>query len=436
MSFKEALAWPEVSGNGLGFEGVYGLVEKSSKESFCKELGVSMGRRDIPWESVGTGNTSQEIPHLPIPTLPLPSCWSSNTSKEKDNTTPQGQSPSNIGWKSRLDRFTKTPGLNHQENTDLFGSTPQRGPTSREIKAPTLAVEQILKGTMSRGLGKQQMNGFADKEKPDGQSYSSGKAKKVNSGKEGLGLSKRRPWCLQRFRAIQCERVGWVKYDYIPAHGNVGGILILWDEKKVECVKNGVGVRGCPWTDGEEFKGEFLRGVRCWYGEMGYSLGVRRAFNTIIFSEERVGCRPVSRAMEEFLELINNLLLIDLSLTSSFFTWTRSEDSSSRSRLDGFLVSTSREEMAPNVIQVPLSHLLSNHSTILLDGNFQDRVASWWTSYVVEGRPSFRQAKKLKLLKADIRVWNKKVFGSAEVKIREIMNELEELERIEVGMEL
>uniref|UniRef100_A0A0V0I6E8 Putative ovule protein n=1 Tax=Solanum chacoense TaxID=4108 RepID=A0A0V0I6E8_SOLCH len=121
-------------------------------------MGYSLGVRGdfntitFSKESVGTGNTSQNISHLPIPTLPLPSCWSSNTSKEKDNTTPQGQSPSNIGWKSRLDRFTKTPGLNRQENTDLFGSTPQRGPTSREIKAPTLAVEQILKGTMSRGL--------------------------------------------------------------------------------------------------------------------------------------------------------------------------------------------------------------------------------------------------------------------------------------------
>lgn len=54
---------------------------------------------------------------------------------------------------------------------------------------------------------------------------------------------------------------------------------------------------------------------------MGYSLGIRRDFNTIIFSKERVGCTAVSRDMEEFLEFMNNLLLIDLFLTSTFFTW-------------------------------------------------------------------------------------------------------------------
>ncbi|PHT99388.1 Protein translocase subunit SecA [Capsicum chinense] len=149
---------------------------------------------------------------------------------------------------------------------------------------------------------------------------------------------------------------------------------------------------------------------------------------------------------------LNLTSLYDRLIRVFVATWSRSEDSSSRSRLDRFLVSTS---WAPNVIRVPLPQLISDYSPILLDGSrgrwtkspfrfesiwlslsdFQDRVASRWSSYVVEGRP-FRLAKKLKLLKANMRVWNKEVFGRIEVKMREIMNEVGELKRVEVGREL
>lgn len=38
--------------------------------------------------------------------------------------------------------------------------------------------------------------------------------------------------------------------------------------------------------------------------------------------------------------------------------------------------------------------------------DFGDRVVGQWRIYAVEGRPSYRLAKKLKLVKKDIRVWN------------------------------
>lgn len=217
-----------------------------------------------------------------------------------------------------------------------------------------------------------------------------------------------------------------------------------------------MGFRRNLWTCGGGVKGDFLGGVRRWNGEVGHTLGARGDFNTIRFPEERIGCRGESRVMEEFSEFIDNHCLIDLPLTGAPFTWSRSEDSSSRSRLDRFLVSTSWEELAPNVIQAPLPRLLSDHSPIMLDGSrgrqtrcpfrfenmwlrvndFRDRVVDWWSSYEVEGRPSFRLAKKLKLLKKDIKVWNKEVFGRVKVKMGKIMNKVGELERIEVGREL
>lgn len=68
--------------------------------------------------------------------------------------------------------------------------------------------------------------------------------------------------------------------------------------------------------------------------------------------------------------------------------------------------------------------------------NFGEKVAAWWSSYVVEGISSFRLGKKLKMLKVDLRVWNRKVLGRVEVKMRKILNEVGELERLEMGREL
>nr|XP_016438279.1 PREDICTED: uncharacterized protein LOC107764237 [Nicotiana tabacum] len=67
---------------------------------------------------------------------------------------------------------------------------------------------------------------------------------------------------------------------------------------------------------------------------------------------------------------------------------------------------------------------------------FGDKVKEWWTSYGVSETPSLHISKKLKLLKGDIIRWNKEVFGRVEVKMRELMHELGELERGEGAREL
>lgn len=64
--------------------------------------------------------------------------------------------------------------------------------------------------------------------------------------------------------------------------------------------------------------------------------------------------------------------------------------------------------------------------------NFGEKVNEWWSSYIVEGIPSYRLNIKMKMLKKDLRVWNKELFGSVKVKMSEIMNEVRELERVDV----
>lgn len=48
--------------------------------------------------------------------------------------------------------------------------------------------------------------------------------------------------------------------------------------------------------------------------------------------------------------------------------------------------------------------------------DFEDRVNAWWNGYEVVGTPSLRLASKLKMLKRNIRKWNKEVFGIVEAK--------------------
>ncbi|MCD7470597.1 hypothetical protein HAX54_010576 [Datura stramonium] len=116
---------------------------------------------------------------------------------------------------------------------------------------------------------------------------------------------------------------------------------------------------------------EMINNIREW--DISWVLGGN--FNTNKYPEEREGGRVITRAMEEFSEFTDNQLFVDLPLT-----------------------------------------------------DYGDRVAGWWNSYVVVGNPSFRLAKKLKLLKRDIRECNRKVFGRAEVKMKELIHEVGELD--------
>ena len=54
------------------------------------------------------------------------------------------------------------------------------------------------------------------------------------------------------------------------------------------------------------------------------------------------------------------------------------------------------------------------------DSGFKEFVKSSWVSYKVVGRGIFVFKEKLKRLKADLKVWNKEVFGDANQSSKEI----------------
>ncbi|KAG6643577.1 hypothetical protein CIPAW_09G221600 [Carya illinoinensis] len=151
-------------------------------------------------------------------------------------------------------------------------------------------------------------------------------------------------------------------------------------------------------------------------------------FNTTRFPSGREGNSPLSSAMENFSRLIFDL---DLPLVGGEYTWSNRRGGS---RLDRFLVSSSWESHYPRVSQKRMPTVCSDHFPILLDcggiieakcyfkfenmwlqvEGFVDKVRSWWHSCYFEGTPSFVLASKLRALKADLKMWNKDVFGNVE----------------------
>nr|XP_033510991.1 uncharacterized protein LOC117275774 [Nicotiana tomentosiformis] len=67
--------------------------------------------------------------------------------------------------------------------------------------------------------------------------------------------------------------------------------------------------------------------------------------------------------------------------------------------------------------------------------NFVELVEQWWSSYEVRGRPDSAFSKKLKLLKKDIKKWNKEVFGRVEDRKKKALGRLEELDHQQCGVQ-
>ena len=138
---------------------------------------------------------------------------------------------------------------------------------------------------------------------------------------------------------------------------------------------------------------------------------------------------------------------MELPLVGKKFTWYKS-DGSAKSILDRFLVSLEWLQRWPTSKQYVLQREVFDHCAIvakswakdwgprpfktidawLLEPGFKDLVKGKWNNYEVQGNRMSRLKDKLKLLKTDIKEWNKSVFGNIEECKREIMMEIENLD--------
>ena len=143
-------------------------------------------------------------------------------------------------------------------------------------------------------------------------------------------------------------------------------------------------------------------------------------FTVVRFSGEKKGSHRLSGAMRSFSKFIDDMQLLDLPLHGGEFTWGNSQ---SASRIDRFLVSGDWEEQFHHIRQVRMEHPVSDHWPLLLEcggmrrgpspfrfenmwlsvEGFREQVKEWWDGYKVRGSLSCVLAKKLKLLKDDLK---------------------------------
>ncbi|GKV30550.1 hypothetical protein SLEP1_g39351 [Rubroshorea leprosula] len=181
------------------------------------------------------------------------------------------------------------------------------------------------------------------------------------------------------------------------------------------------------------------------YGEGNWCIG--GDFNAIRNREEKRGRSFDDLAMRAFNCFIEETGLVDLPLRGRKFTWFKS-DGTAMSRLDGFLVSTEFLINFPELIQKGLKRDISDHCPIVLISSsmdwgpkpfrsldcwlelkeFSSFVQEKWNSYKVEGWEGFKLKEKFKLLKNDLKKWNKEVFGHIDRKLEEIRDEIKKLD--------
>ncbi|KAG6669591.1 hypothetical protein CIPAW_01G254900 [Carya illinoinensis] len=155
-----------------------------------------------------------------------------------------------------------------------------------------------------------------------------------------------------------------------------------------------------------------LAGLHSWW-DLPWCIG--GDFNVTRFSSESFGNRRMCPTISDFSECIFELNLVDLPLEGGIYTWVNNQ---TWSRLDRFLISPEWEIHYPEVCQKRLPRLCSDHWPIMLDGGviqrrqqhfkfenmwlqtegFVERVGQWWSSYQIQGTPSFVFAGKLKAI--------------------------------------
>jgi len=173
-------------------------------------------------------------------------------------------------------------------------------------------------------------------------------------------------------------------------------------------------------------------------------------FNAVRSEDERKGIRGSSSQKKEidgFNCFIESNGLVDLPFVGKKYTWFKS-NGTAKSRLDRILVSEEWLNQWPASKQYVQPRMVSDHCALVLkscikdwgpkpfrsldvwlaEPGFKALVKEKWGSYLVHGNSMSILKDKLKLLKADIRVWNKEVFGCMEFNKKTIAAEIEDLD--------
>ncbi|WJZ87793.1 hypothetical protein VitviT2T_007145 [Vitis vinifera] len=251
--------------------------------------------------------------------------------------------------------------------------------------------------------------------------------------------------------------------------GTAGGILVCWDKRSLEVMETEVGKfsvscrirnveNGMIWIFTGVY-GPFTKEDRdCLWEELGAIRGLWEEpwciggdFNVILSQRERSRQGRLSGAMRNFAQTVDDLELIDLPMQGGIATWSGGRNNQSWARLDRFLVTQQWLDMFSGVAQCRMHRPTSDHFPILLMGgglrrgptpfrfenmwlkmdDFKGLLRGWWQGIEARGRASFRLAYKMKVVKQNIKVWNREVFGRVEVNKNSALQQLEHWDGVE-----
>ena len=261
---------------------------------------------------------------------------------------------------------------------------------------------------------------------------------------------------IQETKKAECDRrfVGSVwtarnkEWAVLPACGASGGILVMWDSKKLhseEVVLGSFSVSVKFAVDGseqfwlsavygpnstalrkdfwEELSDIFCLSSPCWC--------VGGDFNVIRRCSEKLGGARLTPSMKDLDNFIRENELIDPPLRRASFTWSNMQEHPVCKRLDRFLYSNEWEQLFPQSLQEVLPRWTSDHWPIVLETNpfkwgptpfrfenmwlhhpsFKESFGSWWREFQGDGWEGHKFMRKLQFLKAKLKEWNKNAFG-------------------------
>ena len=171
-----------------------------------------------------------------------------------------------------------------------------------------------------------------------------------------------------------------------------------------------------------------IGGIRGFWGD---SWCIGGDFNLVRFPREKSRGSQSCVDMRRFSKVIDDLEMKDLPLQGGSFTWRGGLNNQSQSGLDRFLVLEVWITYFSGIVQSILLRPVFYHFPILLDGGdlrsgpssfrfeimwlkvegFKDLLQSWWSGFSFNCSYSYILTKKLKALKAKLKVWNKEIVG-------------------------
>ncbi|KAJ9688894.1 hypothetical protein PVL29_014511 [Vitis rotundifolia] len=280
---------------------------------------------------------------------------------------------------------------------------------------------------------------------------------------------------IQETKKEKCDRrfVGSVwtvknkDWAALLACGASGGILIIWDSKKLSSEKVVIGsflvsvkfaMDGCGplWIstvygpNSPSLRKDFWVEFFDIFGLSSPLWCVGSDFN-VIRSLEKLGGSSLTSCMKDFDSFIRKCELLDPPLRNATFTWSNLQESPVCKRLDRFLYSNEWGQLYPQALQETLPRRTSDHWPIVLDTNpfkwgptpfrfenmwlqhpsFKENFRNWWSGFQGNGWEGHKFMKRLQFVKANLKEWNKVSFGELNERKKSILSDLANFDAIE-----